>query len=140
MTFFYSPYTFELIATTTPADWMGRTDVQPPAFDAGTQYCLYQDGAWVVAQAQAQVQPQATPVPGAVSMRQARTALLSAGLLSTVSAAVEALDGIEGDVARIEWEYAQEVRRDSPLVASMASALGMTDAQLDGLFVRAAAL
>ena len=45
-----------------------------------------------------------------------------------------------GDAARIEWEYAATVDRDSPLVAGLVATLGLTDAQLDALFAAAAAL
>lgn len=78
--------------------------------------------------------------PKVISMRQARLALLGAGLLPGVDAAIAAMTGTEGDAARIEWEYAQEVRRDSPLLAGMIAALGLTTEQVDGLFVAAAGL
>lgn len=136
MTHYYSPHTLEHIATSTPAAWMASTPLAPPTFNAATQSCLYQDGAWVVSD----VLPHVPPVPEVVSMRQARIALLAAGHLSAVTTAVASMPGIEGDVARIEWEYAQEVRRDSPLLAALAPALGMTGAQVDALFVAAAAL
>ena len=45
-----------------------------------------------------------------------------------------------GDAARIEWEYAQEVRLDSPLVAGLSAALGLTDETLDNLYKVAAGL
>lgn len=80
------------------------------------------------------------PTPKMISMRQARLALLAAGLLPSVDAAIAAMTGTAGDAARIEWEYAQEVRRDSPLLAGMMAALGMTDEQVAGLFVAAAGL
>lgn len=84
--------------------------------------------------------PVAVDVPVAVSMRQARLALLQAGLLATVNSAIVGMTGVEGEAARIEWEYATEVRRDSPLVAALAPVLAMTDAQIDALFVTAAGL
>ena len=76
------------------------------------------------------------PVPTAVTMRQARLALLGAGLLDTVETAIAGA----GPAARIEWDYATEVQRSAGLVPQMAAALGMTDAQIDALFVSAAAL
>ena len=80
--------------------------------------------------------PQPAPIPQSVTMRQARLALLAAGLLSTVETAI----GGAGPAAAIEWEYAQEVQRGSGLVPAMATALGLTDAQIDALFVQAATL
>lgn len=78
--------------------------------------------------------------PQSVTMRQARLALLDAGLLATVNAAIAGMAGAAGDAARIEWEFSSEVQRDKTLVASMAAALGLSDAQLDALFIAAAAL
>jgi len=87
-------------------------------------------------------QPPATTAgaPGAVTMRQARLALLSAGVLGDVTAAIDALQGQQGDAARIEWEFAATVERDSPIVAMLAAAVGLDGAALDDLFTAAAAL
>lgn len=84
--------------------------------------------------------PPAPEVPQAVTMRQARLALLGAGLLSSVNTAVASMPGAQGEAARIEWEFSSEVRRTQPLVLAMGPMLGLTDAQLDALFVAAAAL
>lgn len=84
--------------------------------------------------------PEVVAVPEVVTMRQARLALLGAGLLAQVNTAVANMPGTEGDAARIEWEYAQEVRRDSPLVAALSAAFGWTSAQLDDLFTEGAKL
>jgi hypothetical protein len=42
--------------------------------------------------------------------------------------------------AQIEWEYAQEVRRDNALISTLAGALGLDEAALDALFEAGAAL
>ena len=90
----------------------------------------------------AQWHPAATAaVPVSVTPRQAKLALLSAGLLDAVEAAIEAIaDPATKRVAQIEWEYAQEVRRDWPLLNQVAAGMGMTDAQIDDLFNLAATL
>jgi len=74
------------------------------------------------------------PVPQSVSPWQMRRALNQLGLRAMVEAAVAAGD----QDARDGWDYALEIRRDNPLLAGMASALGMTNAQLDDLFRLAA--
>lgn len=79
-------------------------------------------------------------IPANVTMRQARLALLQSGLLTTVNAAVAAMPGVEGDAVRIEWEFSGTVERSRPLVQSLATALGLTEAQLDELFTLAATL
>lgn len=75
----------------------------------------------------------AASVPESVTMRQARLALLASGALTSVNAAVTAA----GEAARIEWEFAQEVRRDWPLVNQLTAALGWTSEQVDALFIAA---
>jgi len=79
-------------------------------------------------------------VPESVTMRQCRIALLDAGLLDAVQSSIATMPGTDGERARIDWEYAQEVRRDWPLIAYMAGDLGLTDEQVDGLFMAAAAI
>jgi len=67
-----------------------------------------------------------------IDMRRARLTLHAAGLLSDVEAFVSA----RGEAARIEWEYAQTILRDHPLVV----ALPWSDEQKDALFEAAAAI
>ena len=78
----------------------------------------------------------APKVPQVVTMRQARLALHASGLLDAVNAAITQAGG----AAAIEWEYAQELRRDHPLATSLTPALGITSEQLDALFTQAATL
>jgi hypothetical protein len=73
-------------------------------------------------------------------MRQARLALLGAGMLDLIDTAIDALPSPQKEAARIEWEYATEVRRDSPLIASLVPVLGMTGDQVDALFIAAEAI
>lgn len=78
--------------------------------------------------------PPPAPVPEAVTARQARLALLGAGKLDMIDAALAAIPGPEGRAAQIEWEYALEIRRDSPLIGALAPMLGLTGEQVDDLF------
>lgn len=80
------------------------------------------------------------PVPAEVTMRQARLALLGAGKLAAVDAAIEALPEPQRSAARIEWDYSSTVRRSQPLVLALAPALGLSTGQLDALFITAATL
>ena len=79
-------------------------------------------------------------VPAEVTMRQARLALLQAGKLASVNAAVAAMPGVAGDAARIEWEFSSTVERHRPLVEALGASLGTTAEQLDDLFRTAATL
>lgn len=76
--------------------------------------------------------PPAPLVPNSITMRQARLALLNAGLLASVNAGIGAMP----EAVQIEWEYAATVDRASPLVATLASALSLSSAALDLLFVQ----
>lgn len=75
-------------------------------------------------------------IPQSISRFQARAALLAAGLLSDVEAAVAAADPF----AQLAWAEAQEWRRDSPTLLALAHGIGLTDAEIDDLFVQAAAI
>ena len=76
------------------------------------------------------------PVPQQVTMRQARLALLSAGLLDDVEMVIAAA----GREAQLEWEYAAVVDRSNPAVAAVQQQKSLTDAQIDDLFREAAKL
>lgn len=76
------------------------------------------------------------PVPQQVTMRQARLALLNAGLLDDVEAVIAAA----GREAQLEWEYAAVVDRSNPAVATVQQQEALTDAQIDDLFREAAKL
>lgn len=80
--------------------------------------------------------PEPVQVPQAITIRQAKLALLSAGLLDDVDAAIAQADR----ATQIEWEYATEVHRNWPTLRSVQGAIGLTDEQVDGLFIRAASL
>lgn len=76
-------------------------------------------------------------IPTIISMRQAKLALLEQGLLTEVDTAIA--DSTD-EALKIEWQYANDVVRDSTTVIALASVLGYTDEQLDVLFVLGATL
>lgn len=80
------------------------------------------------------------PSPQVVTMRQARLALLGAGLLDDIDAAINSLPSPQKEAARIEWEYSQEVQRHNGFVSVLVPILGLTEAQTDALFITAAGL
>lgn len=77
-------------------------------------------------------------VPQSVSRFQARAALHLAGLLDQIEATMT--DPETDPLARLAWHDARDFHRDSPTVAAMAAALGLSDAQLDELFITAAGI
>ena len=76
------------------------------------------------------------PVPQQVTMRQARLALLSAGLLDDAELVIAAA----GRAAQLEWEYTAVVERSNPAIAIVQQQKSLTDAQIDDLFREAAKL
>ena len=123
---------------------------EPPAHDPIAQ--TLQDAAeliegtwvqtWRVLQASPEevAQRRAARVPAAVTMRQARLALLGAGKLSMVDAAIAAMPEPQKSAARIEWEYSGEVQRHNGFVSALGPALGLSPEQIDELFIAAATL
>lgn len=80
-------------------------------------------------------------VPAKVTRRQARQALLIAGLLDDVQPAINAIaDPMQRGLAQIEWDDAQEFERHRPLLIQLATALGLDDEALDNLFIQAGGL
>ena len=75
-----------------------------------------------------------------VTMRQARLALLQQGLLAGVEAAINLMPEPDRSKVSIEWEYASTVERMSPWMSAMGAALGLTEEQLDDLFILAASI
>jgi len=102
----------------------------------GTSLDDYED---LIASVEAAMVPYVPPppvIPQSISMRQARLALLAAGLLDQVNAGMATMP----QSAQIEWEFASEVRRDNALIGAMATALGLDDEALDSLFTAGALL
>lgn len=75
-------------------------------------------------------------VPQSVTMRQACIQLELDGLLDDVELIVAGLPRIY----QIEWQRASVVMRDNPLVEMVRQQQAMTSAQIDTLFIKAAAL
>ena len=83
---------------------------------------------------------QPAPDVAQVTMRQARLALLESGKLDLVAPAIDQLSEPARTKARIEWEFAQDVRKDWPLIQVLAPSIGLDAAALTALFNRAATL
>ena len=98
---------------------------KPPTFDE----LQAADPAALAAAARAAIKP--------VTRRQMLTALHRVGLLATIKGAVAASGDIELQIA---FDESQEFQRNNPFLASMAAALGKTDAEIDAVFALAATL
>ena len=77
-------------------------------------------------------------VPTAVSMRNAQRILYREGLLASVEAVIAAMEGEEGDLARIDWARALTVERTDPVVLHLIPRLGKSELEIDHMFIDAA--
>ena len=77
-------------------------------------------------------------IPAVVSIYQACAALDTAGLLDDVEAYFASESATKGE--KMAWARITEVRRDSPLMTKLSTLLGLTEAQVDALFVAAEAV
>ena len=76
-------------------------------------------------------------VPQVVTIRQARLALNQVNLLDSISAVIA---GSNDKALQIEWEFCTEVKRSWPALVALQPALGLTDREIDDLFILAATL
>lgn len=79
-------------------------------------------------------------IPQVVTMRQARIALLRVNKLSLIQPTINSLPSPDKEEAQITWEYSQEVQRNNGLVSKLAPTLGMTEKDIDDLFILAASI
>lgn len=75
-------------------------------------------------------------IPYKISIRQAKLALLGAGLLDDIENAMASADRS----VQISWEYATEFERDNPLILYFQSRLNLSKEQVDNLFIQAKGL
>lgn len=80
-------------------------------------------------------------IPQPVTKRQLRLTLVRNGIsLATVDAAIASMpEGIEKQEAQIEWADASTFNRNHPTLLLIASALGLTEAQVDAMWREAVA-
>lgn len=76
-------------------------------------------------------------IPEEVTRRQARRALHAAGLLEQVEAQIAQLPEPQKTAVLIDWQDALIFKRSDPTFVMLATALGLSSAQLDQLFLAA---
>lgn len=77
-------------------------------------------------------------VPASITKRQARQELIEAGLIGAIESAINAIpDATQKALMLSWWNDSQEYGRDHPELVQMATAIGLSEAQLDALFIRA---
>jgi len=142
---FYSKYTGgfysrEIHGDNIPADAVEITKAEHTALLAGQA-----EGKRIVPDADGvpvlqEPPPFVAPDVDQVTMRQARLALLESGKLDLVAPAIDQLSEPGRTKARIEWEFAQDVRKDWPALQLLAPAIGLDADALTALFNHASTL
>ena len=81
-------------------------------------------------------------VPSSVTNYQARSVLIQQGFLAKVDAAIRGADQTvqANQIALAAWDYANAFYRTDPLIAAMAQVLSLSSADVDALFIAAAAV
>jgi len=74
--------------------------------------------------------------PSVITPLQARKALRASGLYTQVTEYIQTLTEEEQE----EWEYAVQIERTNPILVKGSAALGLTEEQLDSLFILGASL
>jgi len=143
MTHYYSPHTGEHIATDTPADWMGRTNIAPPKHDA-TQSAVFVDGAWAVVGA-------SPPAPEKLREQAKAQRAAAVEAITVTTAAGHTFDGDETSQTRMAraiialqatgtpstlWVLADNTPIDVP-VAELVEALALSGAAQSAVWVLA---
>ena len=71
-------------------------------------------------------------IPKTITLRQARLYLLSIGLLDDLEEIIN-----QNRAYQIEWEYANNIERESPLVKILGQTLNLDDTAIDNMFMEA---
>ncbi|WWW11111.1 hypothetical protein V7P26_08850 [Arcobacter cryaerophilus gv. pseudocryaerophilus] len=71
-------------------------------------------------------------IPKTITLRQARLYLLSIGLLDDLENIIS-----QNRAYQIEWEYANQIERESPLVKILGQTLNLDDTAIDNMFMEA---
>ena len=79
-------------------------------------------------------------VPREIANWRAKAVLSGLGLLDSASAALDALPEPARTVARLAWTGDAKLSRSSPAVAFIAASIGLSESQLDRLFIDGEAL
>ena len=80
-------------------------------------------------------------IPESITKRQAKQQLLLDGKLSQVQEVIDSIpDETERMMAQLYWDDSTEFERNHPTLVELGAALGLTEAELDMMFINASKL
>ena len=80
-------------------------------------------------------------IPESITKRQAKQQLLLDGKLSQVQEVIDSIpDETERMMAQLYWDESTEFERNHPMLIQFGTALGLTEAELDMMFINASKL
>ena len=124
-----------------------------PPYDGATQTVEYRsfvdlpnlkwiEESYIRNLSQEEIDQRVPQPPDTCTPRQLRIALIQTGISpSTIEAQIDAIsDPIQKEIARAEWEYALEIKKEHPLVGMIAASLNLTEQQVTDIFILAVTL
>lgn len=82
-----------------------------------------------------------TPVPESVTKRKGRQQMILMGVIDAVQPAIDAIeDPIQRALVQSFWDDSSDYERNHPQMIGLASAIGITESQLDQAFIQASRL
>lgn len=76
-------------------------------------------------------------IPQIITARQLRLMLISKGIsLQRIASIIEALPPEQRDIAKVSWEYAHTFERNNPMLLQVAEAIGITEEELNDIFIQ----
>lgn len=110
------------------------TDKSPPALKNG-EFAVFKNGEWEITTEYPTPTPEQIRVPTQITPRQLRLHLLAVGLLDEV----ESMCNVNREM-QIWFEYSLDFQRNHPMIEAMAVQLGLTQDDLDTMFIEASKL
>ena len=114
-----------------PKEMKKLTEAQLKAYSNKPEFGIWNGNSWDIDEI-LKKEYEKSLIPKTITLRQARLYLLSIGLLDDLENII-----IQNRAYQIEWEYANQIERESPLVTILGQALELDDVAIDNMFIEA---
>ena len=114
-----------------PKEMIKLTEAQLKAYANRPEFGIWNGNGWDIDLASKE-EYEKSLIPKFITLRQARLYLLSIDLLDDLENIIN-----QNRAYQIEWEYANQIERESPLVKILGQTLNLNDEQIDNMFMEA---